>query len=455
MTPRERARSLIARGAWDDARALLLEAVRADPDDAATLTDLGTVLVRSGLRDAARTVYERVVQLAPGVALHQANLAHVLFALGDYTGARERYAVALARDPAFAEAHQGLSYTLLRLGDEDGAARHRRAGFAGRALIAAPYYGGSPAIDVLLLVAAAGGTLYTDEFLDPSAFRVTTLVVDAYAGEPVPPHQLVFNAISDADRCPAELTIAQELCARSGAPVVNLPERVRATARAANAARLGALPGVVTAATAALSRALVSPGALRARGIVPPLLLRSPGFHTGQHLVRVDDVADLAGAVATLPGEELLALGFIDTRGADGAFRKYRVLFVDGTPYPLHLAISGDWNVHYFTAGMAERAAYRAEEERFLADPAVLGARAIDALARIGATLGLDYAGVDFGLDAAGNVVVFEANATMIVLPPGPEPMWDYRRPAVARVMDAVQRMLRARAGDEGPSRRP
>jgi len=86
-------------------------------------------------------------------------------------------------------------------------------------------------------------------------------------------------------------------------------------------------------------------------------------------------------------------------------------------------------------------------QARFLADPAgAIGEPALRALAAIRDVLGLDYAGIDFGIDAAGDVVVFEANATMIVLPPGPEPIWAYRRAPVARVIDAARAMLRARA---------
>jgi len=43
-------------------------------------------------------------------------------------------------------------------------------------------------------------------------------------------------------------------------------------------------------------------------------------------------------------------------------------------------------------------------------------------------------------------VLLFEANATMVVFPPGPEPMWDYRRAAINDVMEAATRMLFKRA---------
>lgn len=434
---------LVARGRIDEARATLLELVARDPNDPGALTDLGTVLVQGGYREAARTAYERALRLAPDDAVHHANLANVLFALGDYTAARARYEAALAHDPELAQAHQGLSYAFVRLGDDDAAARHRQLGFAGRALIGGPYHGNGPAIEVLLAVAASGGTVYTDEFFDPQQFRVTTLVADAYAGEPLPAHHVLFNAISDADRCARELALVRDLASRGAAPVINDPARVLATTRRGNAERLADLAGVVTPATVQLRRADLSAARLAAHGIAAPLLLRAPGFHTGQHFVRVENDDALLDAAAGLPGDGVLALAFVDTRGADATYRKYRVMFVDGELYPLHLAVSDDWEVHYFTAGMAENAAHRAEDARFLEDPAgVLGPIAMAALERVRDALGLDYAGVDFAIDRAGRVVIFEANATMIVLAPGPEPIWDYRRPHVARIVDAVRRMV-------------
>jgi glutathione synthase/RimK-type ligase-like ATP-grasp enzyme len=56
--------------------------------------------------------------------------------------------------------------------------------------------------------------------------------------------------------------------------------------------------------------------------------------------------------------------------------------------------------------------------------------------------LGLDYAGIDFGLNAAGDILLFEANATMVVNPPEADEKWAYRRPAVERVPAAVRQML-------------
>jgi len=237
---------------------------------------------------------------------------------------------------------------------------------------------------------------------------------------------------------------------------------VRATGRCENALRLGALPGVITAATLTFPHALLAApegaATLLRNGFTFPLLLRAPGFHMGRHFVRVDSPEDLAAAVADLPGPELLAMEYLDASGADGLVRKFRVMMIDGQLYPLHLAISRHWKIHYFSADMADNRENRAEDSRFLTDmPGVLGPKAMAALNSIQEALGLDYAGVDFGLSPDGDILLFEANATMIVQQPDEGEQWDYRRPAVARIHAAVQRMLLRRAGaanTEHPSHR-
>jgi hypothetical protein len=223
--------------------------------------------------------------------------------------------------------------------------------------------------------------------------------------------------------------------------VINPPARVRVTGRVQNAKRLGMVPGVVTPRIDVLAQADV----MAAPDLRFPLLLRAPGFHTGQHFHYVADRAGLAAAAA-MPGDQVLAIQYLDARGADDMVRKYRVMFIDGVVYPWHLAVSADWKVHYVTADMATNAGFRAEEARFLTDMAgVLGEPAMAALAGIAATLGLDYAGADFALAPDGSVLLFEANATMVVAPPDPDPMWDYRRPAADAVLAAVRRMLSRR----------
>jgi glutathione synthase/RimK-type ligase-like ATP-grasp enzyme len=338
------------------------------------------------------------------------------------------------------------------MGDADGAAFHRRKGFENRAIVTLPYRGNTAPLPLLLLVSAAGGNVPARHFLDDRVFE-TTVVVPEFCdrSRPLPPHQLIFNAIGDADLAGEALAAAQSVVALSGAPVLNRPAAVMATGRGDNAGRLSAVPGVITPRTATLPREVLVSGdgaaALARHGLSFPMLLRTPGFHTGRHFVLVENAGALAEAAARLPGAELTAIQYLNSRGADGKVRKYRVMFINGRLYPLHAAISSHWKIHYFTAEMASHAEHRAEDAEFLESMAtVLGPRAMDALERIQKTLDLDYAGIDFGLSANGDVLLFEANATMVVNPPEPDERWAYRRRAVEQIFAAVHGMLLERA---------
>ncbi|MGA3016972.1 MAG: tetratricopeptide repeat protein [Bryobacteraceae bacterium] len=440
---------LTGMGRTPEARDAYLDLLAREPSHRLALNNLGTLLHATGYRTAARTAYAEAVARHPGDPMSHVNLGNVLYESGEFPAAREHYETALRVEPRHAEAHQGLAYVLAELGDQERAQWHRREGFEHRPVLALPYRGEGPPLSLLLLVSSVGGNIPARHLLDDSVFRTFVVVPEFYDPQvPLPPHQLVFNSIGDADLAAPALGAAQSLLALTSAPVLNLPSAVLATGRADHA-RLSHLPGVVMPATVTLPRELLSSPEAAAtvarHGFRFPLLVRTPGFHTGRHFLRVESPQALAGAVAGLPGSELTVIEFLNARGADGKVRKYRVMMIGGQLYPLHVAISSHWKIHYFTAEMAEQADHRAEDAEFLENmPGVLGPRAMEALARIQAMLGLDYAGIDFGLSSAGDLLLFEANATMVVNPPGPHERWAYRRPAVERIFAAVRKMLMA-----------
>jgi aromatic-L-amino-acid/L-tryptophan decarboxylase len=445
----ERAGLLAEMGRTEVAGNAYLEVLAREPSHRLALNNLGTLLHSDGRRTAARTAYMQAVARHPGDPMSRVNLGNVLYESGEFPAAREHYEAALGVDPGHAEAHRGLAYVLAELGDEEGARRHRRQGFENRPVVCLPYRGDGPPVPLLLLVSPVGGNVPTRNLLDDRVFRTTVVAPGFYdLDAPLPPHRVIFNAIGDADLDASSLLAAQSLVALSAAPVINPPAAVLATGRA-DRARFARLPGVVIPATVTLARELLSapdgPATLAGHGFRFPLLVRTPGFHSGRHFLRVEGPAALPAAVAQLPGKELTVIEFLDARGADGKVRKYRAMSIGGEIYPLHLAISSDWKVHYFTAEMAERADHRAEDANFLENmPQVLGPCAMQALTHIQAALGLDYGGVDFGLSASGDLLLFEANATMVVNPPEPGERWAYRHPAVVRIFSAVRRLLMA-----------
>lgn len=438
-----------------EARDAFLDVLRRAPSHRGALNNLGTLLHATGYRTAARTAFRESAARHPGDPMSLANLANALRENGEFEQARESYEAALRLEPDHAEAHQGLSYVLWELGDQRGAERHRRKGFEEHAVRALPYRGQGPPVSLLLLISSFGGNIPTPGFLDDRIFETFVVVPEFFDSKaPLPPHQVVLNAIGDADLSGPALEAANAVLAVTTAPVVNHPSAVLATGRSMNAARLSRVPGVVTPITITLGRDLLArpdvPATLAQHGLRFPLLLRTPGFHTGRHFLRVESAEEIPAAVAALPGRELTVMQYLDARGPDGKVRKYRVMMIDGQIYPLHVAISTNWKIHYFTADMSDNPEHRAEDAEFLENmPEVLRPAGMTALQEIEKTLGLEYAGIDFGLGAAGEILLFEANATMVVNPPEPDPRWAYRRAPVQRILDAARKMLldRARPG--------
>jgi Flp pilus assembly protein TadD len=360
---------------------------------------------------AARMLFELALRLAP-----------------DDLDLRRARAIALdeAGDPAAATAWRELRGTL------------RVLPFAGD---------GAPVR--LLVVASALHAIRYDLFCDPARFATTIVFTQTYDPEaPLPAHDVVLVAIGDVESDAPALGVARAIVARSEAPIVNRPDAIAHTARTAQAARFAAIEDVRVPRIVEVPRdANAVANALALLGLHPPVLLRSPGFHNGRFFERVPSAAAIAPTVAALPGHTLYAIEFCETRAADGFVRKYRAMTIDGRLYPVHLAISRDWKVHYVTSAMAHEPDLRAEEAAYLADmTAALGAPAVTALERIAALMDLDYGGIDFGIAPDGRVVVFEANAAMAIFLPDADPRWDYRRAAMTRALHAATQMLVDRA---------
>ncbi|HEV8022259.1 MAG TPA: tetratricopeptide repeat protein [Candidatus Lustribacter sp.] len=434
---------------WDEAAMQgYLAVLKRDPHHLGALTNLGLMVSERGDPASGRALFTQALTHHPRAPIANVNLGQALLEQGEAVSAEAQFNAALAVDPDFMAAHHGLALLYERLGQSERAERQWERAFEKRAAWTLPYAGTEPPLRVLLLVSARGGDIVTHPFLDDRIMQTSMFVPEGFRnGTVLPEHDVVFNSIGDADRCRKSLERVPAVLAQTHARVINDPQRVLATARNRTAERLGAIAGAIVPRTERLARSAIVPAELERRGWTFPLLLRAPGYQAGRYFERVDDPGALAAALATLPGEELFAIEFVDTRAADDCVRKYRVLFIDGHIYPVHLAISGAWKVHYFSADMTERAEHRAEEERFLRDMrGVLGPQVMTVLEEIERALGLDYGGVDFGVDASGRVVVFEANATMAVYVPPAGEMFAYRRPAYDAVIAAVRGLIAARA---------
>jgi hypothetical protein len=424
----DRARALLAQREFARAKDAFVAAMLGDRYNLAGMLGLAEAFVGLEEYPQARVVLMEAVARHPEASVAWSALGGVMLELDELDAAREAFETALRINPTLRKPWAGLGVAYERSGETAEADRAWREAFRDGGPAVSAFRGDGEPLRVLLLCSAVGGNVPIAPVFDDRMHEVFTLFAESFHETmALPEHDIAFNAVADADIGTRALDKAEEIVRATTAPVINPPAHVRLTGRVAVAERLRSVPGIVTPQI----RLVPSAELASDTGLPWPVLLRAPGFHSGEHFVKADDATQLGDALAALPFDHLLAIEFVDTRGADGLYRKYRMLAIDGGLYPSHLAISDQWKVHYFSA--QHGAALEEEEARFLEDPAAtLGSTAVRALQSAVEILALEYVGFDFALDALGRVVLFEANATM-------------RIGANAEAIDAVRAMLAAR----------
>lgn len=383
------------------------------------------------------------------------NLATVYFMAGHRPAAAKWYELALMLDPDLAIARRNLATIRFDEGRREEARMHWHRAYTRQCV----FVSSAPQERRRILVLAASGYGNVPlKWLLPQHVNTQIQWVLEYgtaktAGA-LPNHDLVFNAIGDPDVEGPTLRPAREFQRASKAPFLNHPAAVSLTRRDRLPGLLAGIAEVDVPSTLRADGIEAAARAVAQGGLTFPLLLRPAASHGGEGLVKLDGMADL-DVLGTQDADVWYVSPFRDYRSPDGYWRKYRVIFIDRKPYPYHLAISTHWLVHYATADMLAQPGKCAEERKFLEDPgAVLGTAGMTALRAIGKRLDLDYAGVDFTVLPNGRLLVFEANATMLVHPEQ-QAEFAYKNPAVHRIVEAFGALLdgriaSARAGRGG-----
>jgi len=424
---------------------------------AQTLNIMGETAARLEKHDDARRYQEAALAIlravhpagAPEVATALSNLGVLLYRLDEQAAAERILREALAIDPGLLLAAENLIHVLYKQGriTEGGilaAEKYRRQSF-----VVQP-----PPVRVmgtLLVLWSLDGNIPKKHLLARLPLTVVDWHIQYASAEherQLPPYDAVFNLIGDPDQGAAALAAAVAFRDRCKMTLLNDPAKVQRTRRdmipdlLADIADL-VIPPVVQLAAADLRGANCARLLDEAR-VSSPILLRNAGMHGGESVKLIFDDAGLAQAAADIgDGDTFYATGYHEYKSADGFYRKYRVVFVDRVPLPYHLAISSDWLVHYFSADMVAHPWKLAEEHRYLEDaPAVLGRRAWAVLEQIAQRMDLDYCGADFTLLPDGRVLLFEANATMLVHPEEDAPL-AHKNPYVGPIFAAFDEMVR------------
>jgi glutathione synthase/RimK-type ligase-like ATP-grasp enzyme len=209
-------------------------------------------------------------------------------------------------------------------------------------------------------------------------------------------------------------------------------------------------PGIIIPNTVRVGRSLleqVGAGRLDVQGVLGdgafPIIARPVDSHAGQGLARLEDAVAVMDYLHGMAQEEFYIARFVDYRSADGLFRKYRIVLIEGAPYACHMAISDNWVIHYLNAGMAVNPSKRAEEAHFMAEfDSGFALRHAVALAAIHARTGLDYVGMDCAESADGSLLVFEVDSNMLIHAMDPPEVFPYKQAQMRKVFAAFRAML-------------
>lgn len=409
------AQVLIRGNRFDEAIGWLSPLLNRPGNLAAVYRQLGLAEACAGRRQRALAYFQRVVELEPDDATIVHLVANLQQALGLDSAANASFRRALQLKP----------------------------------LIVIPAVVAPPAFRTLFVFAPGAGNTPIEYLVAQARFESNVITVlpdvDYDFGRLRGYADVVVNLVSDVDRGQAALASAQAFIEGIGRPVINAPELIAGTSRESIARRLTAVPGCCVPQTR-----LYGADELRAMldGVAPmsyPLLARPAGTHGGEDFEKMEDAAQLRAFLERQDAGSYYLTPFVDYRSADGFFRKYRFVYVDGEILPYHLAIDDKWKVHHATTSMGSHGWMQDEERAFLDDPwRVFGADQRAALEAIRETIGLDYFGIDCALGVDGAIVVFEVNASMLVH--GNNAQFPYKTQAVERIKQAFHAMLERRA---------
>lgn len=404
--------------------------------------------VQSALMATYRAVGPEVGSTGDGLApepdmpLLMFDLGTAYLTAGDKAAAEKLYRLALNFDPTMAIAHQNLSCILWEQGKQDEARAHRELAYREQCI----FFAAAPEERrrVLILHGCGYGNVPLKSLI-PQQINTSIFWFVEYTTPKailsMPAFDVIFNAVGDADMDGPTSAITCAFMEATEAHVLNDPRRVASTRRDRLPHLLDGIEGVDVPPVLRVTSVDAAVAGLAESEMAFPVLLRPTGAHGGAGLRWLDGPEGL-GAIATERAEAWYLSPVRNCRSSDGYWRKYRMIFVDRQPYPYHLAVSSHWMVHYNTADMLSDPAKCAEEHHFLEDPeTALGAAAMTAIRAIGERMDLDYAGVDFNVLPDGRVLVFEANATMLIHPET-QPETAYKNPFVQRIVDAFETLM-------------
>ncbi len=286
------------------------------------------------------------------------------------------------------------------------------------------------------------GQLHTSEghnnlvnMLDGEHITLHRLCVDALKDnsdliKKLPQADLIYNSITDPNRCSKALEYAARICDKMSAPVVNHPREVLKCTREGNWERLKDAPGIIMPKSICLGelKGNISDTIRKAaeeHNLRAPVIMRAGGFQGGKHMHLLSDLDNLNVTLkkpAVVYLIEFHDVSYEDERiPGHRLYPKYRAFLVGDKLYPAHRYLAfDDYMVHRksYNIVLASYPWQEEEEHDYILDPfSKIEPQAWENLRQALLQLNLEYLGVDFAPATdpfrEGNLVIFETNPAM------------------------------------------
>ncbi len=281
----------------------------------------------------------------------------------------------------------------------------------------------------------------------PIAMELHFMQLGAPLPDDLPDFSLCFVAIAEADHNRPLLQQLAGQLNDCPIPVIDKPQSIMRTSREQAATVLHNTPGVLMPASVRISRQqLQQMGDDIAQFLSQqdfPVIVRPVESHAGHGLVKLDNSRDSTMYLTQQSEQQFYISPFIDYSSDDGQFRKYRIVLIDGIAYLCHLAVSSHWIVHYLNADMEDNADKRDEEATVMADfDTGFGRRHRQTFAAIHNAFQLEYLVIDCAENSDGQLLVFEVDTSAIVHDMDPIELFPYKQPQMDKVFRAFQQMI-------------
>jgi len=232
-------------------------------------------------------------------------------------------------------------------------------------------------------------------------------------------------------------------------PIINPPVAAARCTRQMNVETLRDIDGLILPNVRRFRRDMSRLGALMdmiEAGISYPMIVSTPSEQEARNVTLAHDRAGLEEAIRRLESPQFYIIAYLGQPRMHQCFRRMRAAFIGGQPIVIRADYARDrivrsrfvisLGVYHDHPDLVQKA-----DAIIRAPRAELGEKPMATLEAIGQAIPLDIFGLDFDVDDDGNVVFFEANATMGLMTPAPDP-FPYPPEATQRLTHALDQLL-------------